>query len=110
MSALLKPYQMKKKKECYEITRDGRWIIDTSTPKGREMRDTITAAAWSRDNGACGICGKYVCLLEAVGDHIVPRGMGGGTRDDRVENIQVAHWGCNTVKSSQRNFKLSDTP
>jgi 5-methylcytosine-specific restriction endonuclease McrA len=108
VSILLKPYQKKRKKECHEITRDGRLIIDTSTAAGRDMRDGITAQAWSRDNGICGICGRYVCLLECVRDHIIPCGMGGSTRDDALGNIQPAHPDCNMLKGSQRNFTLKD--
>jgi 5-methylcytosine-specific restriction endonuclease McrA len=94
------------KKTHFEVTKDNRLIIDLSTPKGREMRDTITAKAWTRDNCICGICGKYVCLLEAVGDHIIPRGMGGATRNDSLENIQAVHPKCNGLKGSQRDFSL----
>ena len=104
---LLKPSQMKKKrKECYEITRDGRLLIDISTPNGRAMRDEITAKAWSRDGGICGICKRYVCLLDCVRDHIRPCGMGGATRDDSLDNIQPAHPDCNSLKGSRRDFYL----
>jgi len=107
MPPLLKPKDKKKgPKPCYEITRDNRLIIDLSKRQGREMRDTITAKAWSRAEGICGICGHYVCLLDAVGDHIKPRGMGGATRDDSETNIQAVHPECNSLKGSQRDFSL----
>jgi 5-methylcytosine-specific restriction endonuclease McrA len=103
---------MKKKyfvhrKQCFEITKDGRTVIDTSSPKGREMRDALVAAAWDRDAGKCGICGKYVCLLEATWDHIVPRGMGGSTRNNVLDNINAVHPECNGIKGSQRDFHLT---
>lgn len=71
------------------------------------MRDGITAQAWIRDNAICGICKEYVCLLESVGDHIKPKGMGGAFRDDRVENIQAVHPECNSLKGSSRDFFLA---
>ena len=45
-------------------------------------------------------------ILEAVGDHIKPRGMGGGTRDDSLANIQASHPQCNSIKQSQRDFYI----
>jgi len=95
------------KKECFETTKDGRTIIDISTPKGRLMRDSLIARAWSRDDGKCGICGKYVCLIEATWDHIIPRGMGGSTRNDVLENINAVHPECNGIKGSKRDFFLT---
>ena len=76
-------------------------------PRGREARDKLIAQAWERDDHKCGICGRYVCILEAVWDHKVPRGMGGATRDDRLENIQAAHSSCNGLKGSQRDFYIT---
>ena len=108
MGALLKPKNQKKPhKEHYEYTRDGRLIIDISTVAGRNMRDEITAKAWSRDDGICGICKRYVCLLDAVRDHIIPCGMGGSTRDDSLRNIQPAHPECNNIKGSRRDFFIA---
>jgi 5-methylcytosine-specific restriction endonuclease McrA len=111
MSYLPKPKDKKKtRRDCFEITRDGRLIIDISTVKGRDMRDGITAKAWSRQEGLCGICRRYVCLLESVGDHIKPRGMGGATRDDSLENIQAVHPECNSLKGSRRDFQIEIVP
>lgn len=105
---ILKPKDQKKaRKPCYEITKDGRLIIDRTLASGRAMRDGITARAWSRDEGICGICKRYVCLLDAVGDHIKPCGMGGSTRDDALPNIQAVHPECNMLKGSQRDFFLA---
>src|SRR5271166_1950859 len=35
-------------------------------------------------------------------DHIKPRGMGGGSRDDRPKNLQPSHRWCNFYKGSKR--------
>ena len=105
---LLKPKDMKKKpKPYFKEYPDGRLVIDLKTRQGREMRDGITARAWNRQGGLCGICHRYVCLLEAVGDHIRPRKMGGSERDDRECNIQAVHPICNGLKSSKRDFYIT---
>lgn len=53
------------------------------------------------DNGCylCGICGEWVHGSEVTLDHIEPR-----TADNIFdkENIQPAHWGCNSWKGSRR--------
>src|ERR1700744_2818304 len=103
-----KPKIRKKKtpKAYFKEYSDGRLVIDLDMPQGREMRAKIIAQAWERDHHLCGICQRYVCLLEAVWDHIKPRGMGGGFRDDRLENIQAVHPVWNGLKGSQRDFTL----
>jgi len=35
-------------------------------------------------------------------DHIEPRGMSGGKRDDSESNLQPAHWWCNSLKGAKR--------
>jgi hypothetical protein len=37
-----------------------------------------------------------------VPDHRHPKGMGGSRRDDHPENIQAAHWWCNSEKGLSR--------
>ena len=76
-------------------------------PRGREARDKLIAQAWERDDHKCGICGRYVCLLDAVWDHIVPRGMGGATRDDVLDNIRAVHFDCNSRRGSIRDYSLT---
>ena len=56
-----------------------------------------------KQGGMCGICLKPIeDFREAVIDHILPRGMGGGSRDDSWKNIQAAHGICNLQKGSRR--------
>lgn len=58
--------------------------------------------AWTQQKGLCAICHLPLYLHNAVSDHIKPRGMGGGKRDDRQENIQAVHPRCNMEKGSKR--------
>ena len=56
--------------------------------------------------GKCGICGLRLLRGQATPDHVEPRRMGGGFRDDHPDNIQAVHGWCNQEKGSKRNFKL----
>ena len=54
----------------------------------------------------CGICGRPVDLSLKVGDpmapcidHIIPVSKGGHPSD--IENLQLAHWTCNRLKSDK---------
>jgi 5-methylcytosine-specific restriction endonuclease McrA len=60
-----------------------------------------------RDNWICGLCGWFIIPTlsvydtsegkwAAVIDHIVPRCIGGNHED---ENLQIAHYQCNWIKS-----------
>lgn len=55
---------------------------------------------------ACGICGKpvdfslkYPHPLSPCIDHIIPIAKGGHPSD--IDNLQLAHWGCNRQKSDK---------
>lgn len=54
------------------------------------------------DNGCylCGICGRWVAGDEVTLDHIQSRSSSPGLRLS-VENIQPAHYSCNTWKGSR---------
>src|SRR5262245_53731431 len=50
----------------------------------------------------CGICHRTIwSFYDLVPDHIVPGKMG-GCKDHRPENLQPAHWWCNSQKGSKR--------
>lgn len=60
---------------------------------------------FNRDGWVCGICGKGIDPLikgrqsgAASLDHIVPVSFGG---DDTPENVQAAHFGCNSGKCNR---------
>ena len=65
-----------------------------------EMRK-LTARKIREQNRMCGLCGlEFTDMREVVPDHIIPRGMNGGRRDDHAENIQASHSLCNSEKGS----------
>lgn len=99
-----KPGQTRKKREPvkYPDGEGGREVIDTSTAEGKRLWRARTIFVWVSHGNLCGICGKWVELDELTGDHINPRGMGGGKRDDRIKNLQPAHFSCNAEKGSKR--------
>jgi hypothetical protein len=57
--------------------------------------------AWGRDRGICCLCGLFVSLEECTAEHIIPRGMGGSKRDDRLSNLGVSHLLGNNARGSQ---------
>lgn len=86
------------------ITKDGRLIL--SLRGWQKMKRQM----WSKPDPFDGQPGLVcrICFLQILEyedfepDHIVPRGMGGGTRDDRPNNIQPSHRWCNREKGSRR--------
>lgn len=91
----------------FDRFRDGRERC-TKSVRGRNEYAKRGAEAWERDGGICGICDQPVGFAEFTIDHVVPRGLGGGTRDDRVENLQPAHFCCNSEKGSKRRITRDD--
>ena len=83
----------------------------TRTTKHRDGRIVLSDSAWSlmkrtlwesREH-VCGICGEPIFFVDDYElDHIAPRGMGGGKRDDRAFNLQLSHRWCNREKGSKR--------
>ncbi len=70
-------------------TKDGREICRSEYAWLLRRRDV-----WMRDQGCCVACGKPVALPDASVDHIEPRRMGGGSRDDRPENLRTMCFDC----------------
>jgi len=66
----------------------------------REMWNTVLLTGhWP----LCGICALSIYnYWDFEPDHIQPRGMGGGKRDDSPSNIQASHKICNREKGSRR--------
>lgn len=51
----------------------------------------------------CAICGDGIEeFSDCEIDHINPRKMGGGARDDSDSNLQLTHYACNREKGSKR--------
>lgn len=58
---------------------------------------------WSEGKRTCGICRRFIMERdEYTLDHIIP----GHGKSDHESNLQPAHWLCNSLKGSRRNFSL----
>lgn len=86
------------------IHADGREIC-RPTAAGRALYYERKRVAWEAQGRCCGICLQPMLLREATVDHIRPRGMGSGFRDDRMENIRAAHMICNSNRGSRRDYR-----
>lgn len=87
-----------------------RRIEDSQHPRGyRELRSPaemrkLLQRKILEQNMQCGICDReFTDCDDIVPDHIKPRGLGGGKRDDHSDNIQAAHRQCNLRKGSKRS-------
>lgn len=86
-----------------------RRIVDPHHPRGyrelrspSEMRKLLNRKIVSQ-NMKCAICKReFTDCEKIVPDHIEPRGLGGGKRDDHADNIQAVHRRCNFRKGSKR--------
>lgn len=61
----------------------------------------LWAGMWHRDGGRCWICGRWA--QRAVADHVRPRSNWPAEElelADRSDNLRVACWDCNTMKSN----------
>ncbi len=76
---------------------DGREICRTgATWKARRRQ------AWERDGHCCQDCGIGLSLEWAEIDHVMPRRMGGGWRDDRLENLRTLCSPCHRRRHEAR--------
>jgi 5-methylcytosine-specific restriction endonuclease McrA len=78
----------------------GREVLE-NTQAGREERRRRFFAVYERDHGLCCLCGQSLALAYATLEHLIPKGMGGSTHDDSLENLAVSHFGGNAAKGSQ---------
>ena len=88
-------------KPAVKVYRDGREVCSETTA-GKAEYVRRRRVAWEDQKGICSICHLPVSWEEATSDHKNPRGMGGGSRDDRQENINAVHYRCNSEKGSRR--------
>jgi len=79
---------------------------------GRAEYQARIRAMWVRQNGICAACSLPLALVEATFEHTTPRGMGGGSRNDRLNDengnpINAAvHRKCNWKRGSKRLGEL----
>ena len=107
--AFPKPGQVKKEPVAVRVFKDGREVCNHLCKKGRDEYERRKRVKWEEQKGICAICKQKLNWADTTVDHITPRGMGGGSRDDRLEKIAAAHWACNADRGSKRNG-FYDTP
>jgi 5-methylcytosine-specific restriction endonuclease McrA len=78
------PKPGKVRKPAVRSLRDGREVCRT-----RAAWDKRRLEVWKRDRERCVFCTISLRLSEAHIDHVKKRGMSGGTRDDRPENLRT---------------------
>ena len=84
-----------------EVRKDGRLVL--SPAKWVKMKVRMWGELHATGTPCCYLCGKPIySYWDFEPDHIIPRGMGGGTRDDSPSNLQPAHSWCNSEKGSKR--------
>ena len=91
---------------------DGRERCDLNSKKGLDEYIRRKRVAWEsqtfesigihQPGHYCSICKQILFWKDTTADHIVPRGMGGGSRNDVQANIAAAHLLCNQQKGSKR--------
>jgi hypothetical protein len=97
MTDILPPFssiKRKRRNKPTHLSKDGRLIL--SAGDKRKQLDRI----YERDSMTCHLCGFFVRREDATPDHLRICGMGGGNRDDRDENVRLAHSWCNTKRGS----------
>jgi hypothetical protein len=78
-----------------------------NTPTGKAEYKRRVWLMWLRQKKRCCICWLWLRLENATFEHQDGRGMGGSTRDDRIEKDGhpyngAACWKCNNEKGSKR--------
>lgn len=91
----------KKKSHKSKMFRDGRIVLSPSD--WRKLREWV----WRTFNSyrvlfpICHICRARIYWYDDFNlDHLTPRGLGGGTRDDRF--VKPSHSWCNRERGSKR--------
>jgi 5-methylcytosine-specific restriction endonuclease McrA len=93
----------RERKQAVTVLEDGRVICSRAELRRRLVR------CLEKQKGICGICQNLISdVQEAVLDHIEPRGMGAGSRNDDWSNIRATHVICNNQKGSIRNYSPPD--
>lgn len=91
-----------------KIHQDGREVLSLDTAKGKQEYIRRSIAVWSKNDERCFYCKRKIDALELVCDHWIPKGMGGATHDDRIENLRPSCYWCNSKKASVRLARPED--
>ena len=109
MGYLPKPKDMPKPRtwEPFKTYPDGREECDLDHKAGQEEYKTRIKLMWVRQKRLCCDCMGPLALAHATFEHEIPRGLGGGFRDDRIEKDGqringAAHKWCNAERGSPR--------
>jgi 5-methylcytosine-specific restriction endonuclease McrA len=78
---------------------DGREVIQR-TAAGRKILQERWNTAWRESQGFCCLCSDIVHPFDATLEHKTSKGSGGGTHDDRQENLGISHRNGNIAKGS----------
>lgn len=90
MSGMPIPKPGRRRRPATFITKDGRVICRTYN-----AWDIRRRLVWVRAGKRCERCGRGLADLHDVRvHHLVPRRMGGGFRDDKLDNLQCLCWQC----------------
>ena len=100
-----KEYALEPKREVVveKVFRDGRTKINLNCKAGRDLYESRKRFAWEEQGRLCSLCHEPLAWSDSTVDHKTPRGMGGGSRDDRQQNIAAAHGTCNALRGSRRS-------
>jgi len=88
-------------RDSFLVTKSGREVM-TPTQLGRDEYERRRRFVWLVYDRHCRLCGRKLKWEECSVDHIAPRGMGAGSRDDSVYSIWPAHLTCNQLRGSRR--------
>lgn len=83
------------------IKKDGRTILS-----GKDYT-SLRNRVYLRDRGRCQVCGIRTCIEQTGRDddmhlaHLIPRRMGGGSRDDTMENTVTKCAACHRKEHNQ---------
>lgn len=107
--AFPKPSQIKKAPEAVRVFRDGREQCNLLCKAGMDEYLRRKRVAWEEQGRTCSIGGEPLRWADSTVDHKSPRGMGGGSRDDRQENIGAA-CGLHNAQKGSRRITFIDAP
>lgn len=90
-----------------------KWCDDCRRLGNTYVPLTVRRAVYERDEWVCWLCEEPVdaSLIGARSDwspsldHVIPRSQGG---DDSPENLRLAHFWCNSVRSDERAYMPED--
>lgn len=97
-----------------KVHRCGREVCQDTAEGNREYKRR-TMEMRTRQRNICPVCTRFMHEDDTTFDHEIPRGHGGGSRDDRIWIVDeegnmmprnfATHGWCNSERGSKRNLK-----